>query len=134
MKKSVSNIASEVQNQINFLDYKSKDLQKLLNANFIENIAHVCEDLYTSKYKIEEFKYHLLYLNNPNHSTKSDQDKVNDIIGGYDRMLARGGNVRARSTNPLTSEVSTWIYLANLELRNFFQKLVENDYKVHPIE
>lgn len=134
MKKSVSNIASEVQNQINFLDYKSKDLQKLLNENFIENIADVCEELYTSKYKIEEFMYALLFLNNPNHPTKSDQDKVNDIIGGYDRMLARGGNVRARSTNPLTREVSTWIYLANLELRNFFQKLVENDYKVHPIK
>jgi len=134
MRRDINDIASEVTNQIKYLEYKVKDLQKLLNANFLENFAEVGENLYTYQYQIEEYKYHLLYFNNPNHANKHQQEKLKVIIGNYEVTLNRKGNVRARSTNALSREVSTWIYVADLELKNWFQQLVENDIKVHPIE
>lgn len=134
MRRDINDIASEVANQIKYLEYKAQDLQKLLNANFLNNFAEVGENLYTYQYQIEEFKYHLLYFNNPNHANKSEQQKLKNIIGEYEATLNRKGNVRSRSSNALHREVSTWIYIANLELKNWFSNLVESDIKVHPIE
>jgi hypothetical protein len=113
------------------LEYKVKDLQKLLNANFLENFDEVGENLYTYQYQIEEYKYHLLYFNNPNHANKSQQEKLKVIIDNYEVTLNRKGNVRTRSTNALTREVSTWIFIANLELKNWFKTLIEGDFKIY---
>jgi hypothetical protein len=134
MRRDINDIASEVANQIKYLEYKVKDLQKLLNANFLENFAEVGENLYTYQYQIEEYKYHLLYFNNPNHANKTQQEKLKVIISGYEVTLNRKGNVRTRSTNALTREVSTWIFLANLELKNWFSNRIEGEIKVYPME
>lgn len=131
MKKDINDIAKEVANQIKYLEYKVEHMKVKLSDNLVEHLSLISENLYIYQYQIAEFKYQLLFLNSPHHTDKSEQEKLKMIVREYEQFLKHKGNVRSYSSNAIEREISTWIYIAKLDLKNWFSNRIEGDFKIY---
>ena len=134
MKKSVNDIVAELKNQINYLQNKNSKLKERLDANFVHEFAWVGEDLFINEFKLQQFKHKHEFLSNletdENNFTFIMNNELKNIINSYEDYLSREYNVRTNSSGVLHREISTWMYVATMDLKKFFQNLVEGDIKI----
>jgi hypothetical protein len=134
MKKSTrSDIALEVKNKIDTLQYRVKTLQASLFGNFLNEFAYASQEMFICLYKIEEFKSDLFYLTD----TAINRDVIDrcKVIIEQETIFINQANVVIINSDPcLATEALSWKAIAKREMRNFYTILIENDIVVYKEE
>jgi hypothetical protein len=102
---------------------KAEQLQSRINENYLANFAWAGEDLWRQSFIVNDLKRKLNYLLDEE-VPFTELEKINEIISSYQDILDRTYNVRNNSSGSLHREVSTWEYQETLDLKKYFQTLL----------
>jgi hypothetical protein len=109
--------------EIKHIEGKVEQLKSRLYENYLHNFAWAAEDLFRQSFFLNELNKKYNYLIDEE-IQDTELEKINDIISGYQDILDMSYNVRNNSSGVLHREVSTWQYQEVLDLKKYFQKLL----------
>lgn len=125
MKKQISNseIIETIKFEIQNLERRISEDQKKLNENFVYYFSWCGEDLFMNNFKLEYYREVII------ESDKNSDLPVETIIQHYiktlNKFIAETHNVRVNSSGSLHREVSTWKFIASMEINKFFNSLLK---------
>jgi hypothetical protein len=100
-------------------EQRVKALKEKLMEDFCYEFAWVCEDLYNEQYKLAHYKLILEGLQSSHIcNTVLDHFKTR-----FEEFVTKDYNVRENSTGSLFREVSTFKFIATMQLLEFVKKI-----------
>lgn len=125
MKNSISNseIIETIKYEIQHLERRISEDQKKLNDNFVHYFSWCGEDLFMNNFKLQYYRGVII------ESDENPDLPVETIIEHYiktlNNFIAQTYNVRENSSGSLHREVSTWKFIASMEIAKYFKSLLK---------
>jgi hypothetical protein len=121
MRKKERVFVSQMIDEVSYLETKIKQSKDLLNTNYVYYFAWQGEELWFNSYKASYIK---TIISNIVDDNTPEVEAIKFAIKSLRDYTTRSYNVKENSTGVLHREASTWKFVCNLDLINYFENIL----------